>query len=90
MKSYKVIETRSVFTHRYLVEADVVITDEEVLNLIHSGELDEIMQRHEGETISSVTVMTEDDVLQLDNSYLFDYSRESQLNLIRRLSLKNN
>ena len=46
MKRYRVVETRSVFMHRYLVEEDVDVHEGDLLRMINDGEIEEIIPEH--------------------------------------------
>mgnify|MGYP007100054239 CR=1 FL=1 len=88
MKRYRVVETRSVFMHRYLVEEDVDVHEGDLLRMINDGEIEEIMQEHLGESIHDVSLMTEEQFLALDNGYFSQFSANRQLDIISRLALR--
>jgi len=84
------IETVSMFRHRYAVRAQSV---EHAKDIVTCEEAEEISQEYIGENIVGGREITEDEYLQIfdqDNDYLKNWSVELKLSKITKLTSKNN
>lgn len=88
MKKY-VVETISIFRHRYVVEAKEPghATDEVVVQMRNDG-FKEFSQYHIDECVSSVREIDDVEYLRLfdtDNSYLANWSNEQKFAFVNRI-----
>lgn len=89
MKSYRVFETKSVFIHRFVLPADNTMSEAEFEQLLNEGILEEFMQKHVGEEVTSARVMTEDEILKLDNDYISTLDDTRQRDLLTHWASRN-
>lgn len=76
------VETISVFRHRYVVETPVG-KDDWALDTIVCDEAEELSQKHLDENIVSHRVITKDELMRIhqeDNDYIADWSEEKVYN----------
>lgn len=89
MKKYTVVETRSVFTHRFVLDSSLNLSEQEILNAINSGNIEELSQKHLGETITSISELTAEEIISLDNDYISMLDESRQRDLIEHWAREN-
>lgn len=92
-KDYVVVTTVQMFRHRYVVPIDKLqecnpetpVDPKWALDAVTMNDVNEFSQLHLGEQISDMTLMNEEEILDLfdsDNSYLQSWTKEYKLEWI--------
>ena len=79
------VETISVFRHRYAVRAE---KEEHACDIVVCEEVGELSQKHLNETIVSSREITEEEYIKIfdqDNDYLKGWNRDKKLSMIRQI-----
>ena len=89
-KKLYLIETVSIFRHRYVVEAKEASHAED--EVVCNGELEEFSQKHIDENIISTREITPDEYIKIfdvDNDYLKDWTDVQKMQFINVIDYKD-